>query len=66
LKQNQQSLTVCGVGTHHQSGIAERRIWTLCHVRWQGYYILLGSDETNGQVRFCGCNGQRSERSHDA
>lgn len=44
LKANKQTLTVCGVGAHHQSGIAERRIQTLseqarsnllhAYVRW--------------------------------
>jgi hypothetical protein len=44
LKKNKQSLTVCGVGAHHQSGIAEGRIQTLskrshavllhAYVRW--------------------------------
>jgi hypothetical protein len=29
LKAQKQSLSVCGVGAHHQSGIAERRIRTL-------------------------------------
>jgi hypothetical protein len=29
MKQKQQSLTVCGIGAHHQSGIAEHQIPTL-------------------------------------